>query len=59
MLQSFFFLRYLSCNPASRRVYWLSENLLLNTHYENKRVNNIDDKFKLIKFARSIPNLDS
>ena len=39
----------------SKRAYWLLENLLLNTFYEDKRASNIDAKFE---FAKSISGPD-
>ena len=48
MLQYSLLLRYSSYNSVLRRVYWLLEKLLLNTCYEDKRVNNLNDGFELI-----------
>lgn len=43
----------------SKRAYWLLENLLLNTFYEDKRASNIDAKFEFIEFAKYISGPDS
>lgn len=42
----------------SKRAYWLLENLLLNTFYEDKRASNIDAKFEFIEFTKSISGPD-
>ena len=50
--------KYSFCNLASKRVYQLPGNSLLNTLYKNKRANYADSEFDLIEFAESISGPD-